>query len=246
MKLDQAKETVSNLLRLPGVTHGFFGMPQHWPDLDKETMFRRQCDEACTDLGLSSFTHVHQVHGKSVVHVTGVQASELAKADAMVTDKNDVALIIKTADCAPVLFADAQAGIVGAAHAGWRGALAGILPATIKAMEDLGARRENLHAAIGPAIHLPDYEVGDDFRDQFLMQAPQAAQFFSDDFGSKPHFDLPGFCAHALHSVGVSSVAVLPVNTRDEKQRFFSHRRSCQRPESRYGRNASVIALRKT
>lgn len=246
MMLCQVKQTASSLTTLPGVAHGFFGMPQNDPGLDKEATFRRQCVEACDELNADSYAHVHQVHGRDVVRVSNGQSETLGEADAMVTDGPGVALIIKTADCVPVLFADPQAQVIGAAHAGWRGALAGVLQETLAAMAALGARLEHVHAAIGPAIHQPSYEVGAAFKEQFLAQNARADRFFSDKFGPKAHFDLPGFCQAALHESGIAGVQLLPIDTRDEKNGFFSHRRSCQHPESRYGRNASVIALQNT
>lgn len=246
MKLEQVKLTAQNLSASGNVAHGFFGMPKHDPEMDREAMFHMQCVESCAELEVAAHAHVHQVHGRDVVRVMEGQAGSLAQADAMVTDKPGIALIIKTADCAPVLLADPKAGIIGAAHAGWRGALAGVLEATLAAMEDMGAQRANIMAAIGPTIAQASYEVGAEFKHQFLAETADASRFFSDDFGPKPHFDLPGFCAGQLSRAGMTAVEVLPVDTRDEKQGFFSYRRSCQHPESRYGRNASVIALRKT
>jgi hypothetical protein len=168
-----------------------------------------------------------QVHGTRVVTVTQPWAAgQGEKADAMVTDRRGLALGIVTADCAPVLFADAAANIVGAAHAGWRGAVAGVLEATVAAMTALGASAENITAAIGPCITQASYEVGADLRDAILLREPSDAAFFV--AGRRPErwqFDLPGYCAGRLRRIGVGSVIVTGVDTLADEERFFSHRR---------------------
>jgi hypothetical protein len=168
-----------------------------------------------------------QVHGTNVVTATAPWApGQGERADAMVTARPGLALGIVTADCAPVLFADAGGTIVGAAHAGWRGAVAGVLEATIAAMCALGASAERITAAIGPCIAQRSYEVGPDLRDAVLAHALSAATFFApgrrDD---RWQFDLAGYCAARLTQAGVGQVIVTGLDTMAEEDRFFSHRR---------------------
>ena len=148
---------------------------------------------------------VHQVHSAKVETVDGPLNSAKPQADAMVSATPGVALGILTADCQPVLFADPDAGVIGAAHAGWRGALDGVLEATIDAMIDLGADRETITAVIGPSISQRAYEVGPEFLETFLAEDPQFARFFVNGENDKFHFDLPGFGLHKLRSAGVNA-----------------------------------------
>jgi YfiH family protein len=161
----------------------------------------------------------------------------------MVTDTPNLLLGILTADCAPVLFADHQAVVVGAAHAGWRGALAGVTDATITAMEQLGARRENIHAAVGPCIALPSYEVDEGFRVRFLEDEPGNHRFFTAEAGEKPHFDLEAYVVHRLIAVGIGEVEALNLDTYADADRFYSYRRATHRGEADYGRQLSAIAI---
>jgi YfiH family protein len=169
--------------------------------------------------------------------------------DAMVTATPGVGLGILTADCAPVLFADATAGVIGAAHAGWKGALGlgegrGVLEATLEAMEKLGALRTRIAAAIGPCISQKNYEVGFDFRDRFLEQGLRQRRFFvpSDKEGHY-RFDLPGYVAHRLTQAGMESVENLAVCTYPAENGFFSFRRTTHAGEPDYGREISAIVL---
>jgi YfiH family protein len=144
----------------------------------------------------------------------------------MVTAQPGLALAIVTADCAPVLFADAEGKIVGAAHAGWRGAVAGVLEATIAAMAGLGAQPSQITAAIGPCIAQPSYEVGPDLRDAVLARSTAASTFFvPGDPADRWLFDLPGYCAARLREAGVGRVVVTGYDTLTQEDRFFSHRR---------------------
>ena len=187
---------------------------------------------------------VHQVHSAEAVFVERPWPQpERPHADAMVTDRPNLLLTILTADCAPVLFADAQAQVIGAAHAGWRGALAGVTDATIGAMEKLGARRNGIHAAVGPCIAQPSYEVDAAFRDRFLDEGRANARFFADGPGGKPHFDLEAYVVHRLLAAGIGEVEALNLDTYAEPERFFSYRRATHRGEADYGRQASMIAL---
>jgi hypothetical protein len=168
-----------------------------------------------------------QVHGTHVVTVTEPWAPGRGeKADAMVTDRPGLGLGIVTADCAPVLFADASAGIVGATHAGWRGAVAGILEATVSAMIALGALPERISAAVGPCIAQASYEVGPDLRDCVLGHVAADSVFFSPgQREDRWQFDLPGYCTARLRGAGVGHILVTGINTLLEEDRFFSHRR---------------------
>jgi len=187
---------------------------------------------------------VHQVHSAEVV-VAGAPwpQDERPRADAMVTDTPNLLLGILTADCAPVLFADHRAVVVGAAHAGWRGALAGVTDATIEAMERLGARREHIHAAVGPCIAQPSYEVDDAFRVRFLDSDPDNGRFFIAGAAGKPHFDLEAYVVHRLIAAGIEEVEALNLDTYSDPDRFFSFRRATHRAEADYGRQLSAIAI---
>jgi polyphenol oxidase len=186
-----------------------------------------------------------QVHGISVADVDRPWAPGSGpKADAMVTRRPGLALGIITADCAPVLFADAEAGVVGAAHAGWRGAVAGIIEATLSEMVRLGARTGRIVAAVGPCIGQRSYEVAADLRDAVVARAPEDARFFADGAReARWQFDLPGYCAARLLAAGVAEVAVTGVDTLAEEDRFFSHRRRTLAGGGPIGHQISVIAI---
>ena len=187
---------------------------------------------------------VHQVHSAEVVVADEAWAQEARpRADAMVTDTPNLLLGILTADCAPVLFADHEAVVVGAAHAGWRGALAGVTDATIEAMERLGARREHIHAAVGPCIAQPSYEVDQAFRARFLDADGDNERFFVAGPTGRPHFDLEAYVIHRLITAGIDEVEALNLDTYADADRFFSYRRSTHRGEADYGRQLSAIAI---
>nr|WP_294507818.1 peptidoglycan editing factor PgeF [uncultured Rhodopila sp.] len=184
-----------------------------------------------------------QVHGDRVVTVTQPWApGQGGQADAMVTDRPGIALGIVTADCAPVLFADAGGAIVGAAHAGWRGAVLGVLDATVAAMTALGASPERITAAVGPCIAQASYEVGADLRDAVLARSAADRVFFvpgqRDD---RWQFDLAGYCAARLRAAGVGYVIVTGVDTLADEDRFFSHRRRTLAKAGPIGHQISVI-----
>jgi YfiH family protein len=187
---------------------------------------------------------IHQVHSADVVVANEPWPhGQRPRADAMVTDTPNLLLGILTADCAPVLFADHQAVVVGAAHAGWRGALAGVTDATIEAMVQLGARRENIHAAVGPCIAQPSYEVDDAFRSRFVEHDPDNARFFVTGESGRPHFDLESYVVHRLIAAGIDEVEALNLDTYAPSDRFFSYRRATHRGEADYGRQLSAIAI---
>jgi YfiH family protein len=195
--------------------------------------------------GAEALVGLFQVHSAEVVVLEepwGV--GDRPRADAVVTRRRGLVLGIVTADCAPILFADATAGVIGAAHAGWRGALAGIVEATVAAMERLGARRERIAAAIGPAIRQPSYEVDEGFRERFLAADSANARFFA--AGGRPghaQFDLPGYCEAALAAAGVGASSVVIADTLAEPERFFSYRRATLAGEGPVGHQLSAIAL---
>ena len=186
-----------------------------------------------------------QEHGHDVVAVTEAWAAGAGpRADAMVTDRPGFALGIITADCAPVLFADPEAGVVGAAHAGWRGAVSGVIEATIAAMVGLGANADKIAAAVGPCIGQCSYEVGPDLRDAVLARDTGDAAWFAE--GQRPdrwQFDLPGYCAARLRAAGIGVVAVVGADTLADDARFFSHRRRTLAGGGPIGHQISVIAL---
>jgi hypothetical protein len=186
---------------------------------------------------------VRQVHSATAVHADGIAPGKAPQADALVTATPGLALAILTADCQPVLFADTRAGVVGAAHAGWRGALDGVLEATLAAMEDLGATRGDITAVIGPSISQAAYEVGPEMRDSFVAQDPANARFFADGKGDRLHFDLPGYGLHRLRAAGVGQAEWTRHCTYSDPRRFYSYRRSQHRREADYGRLVSVIRL---
>ena len=185
---------------------------------------------------------VQQVHSAEAVYATEAwPLAERPHADALVTDRPGLLLGILTADCAPVLLADVGAGVVGAAHAGWRGALAGVTDAAVTAMEQLGARRERIAAAVGPCIAQGSYEVDDAFRERFVTEGPETARFFTE--AGKPHFDLPSYVASRLRAFGLANVETVSLDTYSDPDRFYSFRRATHRGESDYGRQLSAIAL---
>lgn len=188
---------------------------------------------------------LHQVHGADVVHVTQAwRPGEGPRADAMVTERGGLALGIVTGDCAPVLFADIQAGVIGAAHAGWRGAVAGVLEATLSAMARLGAAAGRVVAAIGPCIRQESYEVGADLREAVLARAPDDARFFAAGRRDRHwQFDLPGYCAARLAAAGVAAVEALPFDTLSDEARFFSHRRRTLAGGGPIGHQIAIITL---
>ena len=202
---------------------------------------------AMASLGLAGERLVtcYQVHGAQSVTVEKPWSlGEAPRADAMATRVPGVALGILTADCAPVLLADAEAGVVGAAHAGWRGAQGGVLEAALDAMERLGARRERIAAAIGPAIGFASYEVGPEFAAVFLAEDPANARFFAAVPGSdRQRFDLSGYVAARLERLGVGQAETSGRDTAAEALAFFSYRRSRLAGEADYGRQLSAICL---
>jgi YfiH family protein len=251
--------TIGPLNDLSAVRHGFFcrdgGVSEglftslncgygSGDDKANVTENRRRA-MARIDLEGDRLVTAYQIHSPDVVEVRKPWTREDApKADAMVTRERGIALGILTADCVPVLLADAEAGVVGAAHAGWKGALNGVAEATVAAMVALGADPKLVVAGIGPAICQRSYEVGPEFPAAFLDQDPRNADFFG-PAARAGHFlfDIKGYVARRLAATGLKTVQTLPCDTCAEEARFFSYRRSCHRKEPDYGRGLSAIYL---
>ncbi len=211
-------------------------------DPDHVARNRARCVE---HLGLTSLVTLSQKHTPEVVTVEEPWGREdTPVADALVTNKRGIALGILTADCAPVLFADADAGVIGAAHAGWRGAFDGVIGNTVDAMEELGARADRIVAVVGPCIALASYEVGAEFVERFLERDAAYGRFF----GTSPkeghaHFNLPAFVSDLATLAGVGRVMIEGSDTCPDANRFFSYRRATLAKESDYGRQLSAIGL---
>jgi hypothetical protein len=246
---------VTRAKALDGVAHGFVGRrggvstgilaglnvgtgSQDDPALIAEN--RRRATEAVLPGG--RLVTVFQVHSPDAVPATEPFADR-PHADAIVTDRPGLALGILTADCAPVLFADREAGVIGAAHAGWKGAVGGVTDSTIAAMEKLGARRERIAAAIGPCIARASYEVDQGFFERFAAADPANERFFADGRPAHFQFDLEAYVAHRLAAAGIRTVEALGLDTYANEDRFYSFRRSTHRSEPDYGRQISIIGI---
>ena len=201
-------------------------------------------DRVATRLGIarSHLVGVHQVHSADVVTLSE-PLTGTRRDDALVTATPGLALSVLTADCQPVLFADREAQVIGAAHAGWRGALCGVLEATVTAMVALGARAERISAIIGPTISQPAYEVGPEFLDAFVAEDPSYSRFFAGGRGDRMHFDLPGFGLFRLRAAGVGQADWTRHCTYSDPGQFYSYRRSVHTHEVDYGRQISVIRI---
>jgi len=187
----------------------------------------------------------YQIHSPDVVTVTVPwKPEDRPQADAMVTKQKALALGVLTADCAPILFADVKAGVIGATHAGWRGALVGVIENTVAAMEKIGAARRSIHAAIGPCIGWNSYEVGPEFPALFIAENPEHKCFFRPAFRSDHYmFNLPGYVESKLRALGLASLEPSPADTLTDETRFFSYRRSCLQGDPRTGSLISAIVL---
>ncbi|KAA2315177.1 peptidoglycan editing factor PgeF [Pseudooceanicola sediminis] len=194
------------------------------------------------DVEPGALTYVHQVHSARALPATGPFDTP-PEADGIVTATPGVALSILTADCQPVLLADPQAQVIGAAHAGWRGAIDGVLESTIDAMVDLGADRARITAAIGPSISQRAYEVGPEFLDDFMVDDPDNTRFFANGEGDRYLFDLPAYGLHRLRSAGIAQAEWIGHCTYSDPDRFFSYRRTTHEGQADYGRLISVIRL---
>ncbi len=244
---------------LPGLRHGFFtregGVSEGLyaslncgfgsGDAAEHVAENRARALAAAGMPAGSLVTAYQVHSPDVAVVEKLwRRQDAPKVDAMVTDRPGLTLGILTADCGPVLFADAEARVIGAAHAGWRGAVTGVLEATVVAMEALGARRGRIAAVLGPCIAQRSYEVGPEFPAPFLAQSPENAAFFAPSAREGRHmFDLPGYVVHRLGALGLGQVGRLANDTCAEADRFFSYRRATLEGEKDYGRGLSAICL---
>ena len=194
------------------------------------------------EVPVARLVNVQQVHSARVEVVDGPFDGPAPEADGLVTATPGVAIAVLTADCQPVLFADAEAGVIGAAHAGWRGAIDGVLEETIAAMVSLGAARESIQAVIGPTISQRAYEVGPEFFDDFMGEGPENARFFAGGAGDRLHFDLPGYTLQKLRDEGIEAEWTRHC-TYSDPDRFFSYRRSVHDREADYGRLISAIRI---
>ena len=188
----------------------------------------------------------HLVHSPDAVIVTGpFTDTDRPRCDGLATRTPGLALGVTGADCGTVLLADAAAGVVGACHAGWKGALSGVVEATVEAMLSLGAKRDGITAVLGPTIGQASYEVGPEFKARFVAADPASAAFFVESVGPDHHlFDLPGFIGHRARRAGVGRFEDLALDTYADEARFFSYRRATHRGEADYGRLVAAIALR--
>lgn len=240
------------------IEHGFFGRPGgastglyaglncgpgSGDNRDAVIENRRR---AMTAIGTQDLVTCYQVHSATCVTVTTPWPIDAAPhADAMVSNVRGIALGILTADCGPVLFADAEAGVIGAAHAGWKGAIGGVTDSVVAAMEALGAKRERIAAAIGPCIAQTSYEVDAAFRTRFVTtHADNAAFFIASNRDDYFRFDLEAYIAHRLKAAGVHAITALHADTYPDPDMFFSYRRATHRGESDYGRDLSAIVLK--
>lgn len=240
-----------------GIAHGFFGRTGGvstglYESLncgpgsnDAPAAVAENRARVATKLGVApaSLLSLYQIHSPNVLTVTDGWTDDRPQADGMVTTVPGLALGILAADCTPILFADSEARVVGACHAGWKGAFGGVAEATIDAMIALGAQRAHITAAIGPTIHQASYEVGADFRDRFMETAAANANWFIPGVTEgKFQFDLPGYLANRLRAAGIEQLDDCRTDTYADPD-FFSYRRTTHRREPDYGRNISAIAL---
>lgn len=242
---------------LDGVPHGFFGREG---GLSRGVVAGLNCGRGAGDdpeivaqnrrlaveaiLPDAHLASVYQIHSPTCVTLAQPwDEDDRPEADALVTDRPGIALGIVTADCAPVLLADREAGVIGAAHAGWRGALDGILEATVSAMETLGAARGRIAAVIGPCISQRAYEVGPEFFEEFIDRDRSYDRFFIQGAGDRMLFDLPGFGLKRLRDAGVGQAEWTRHCTYSDPDRFYSYRRTTHAREADYGRLISAIAL---
>jgi len=248
----------TNATNLAGVAHGFFGRqggvsggifaslncgPGSGDDGAAVAENRKRAREA---LGAGQLVTLYQIHSADSVTVDAAwDTGKGPRADAMATKVPGIALGILTADCAPVLLADAEAKVIGAAHAGWKGALTGVIESALVAMEELGAERGRIAAAIGPCIAQANYEVGPEFEQRFRQADSTNDRFFAlADRAGHFRFDLKAFVVHRLREAGIGNVEGLYADTYAREAEFFSFRRATHRGETNYGRQISAIALK--
>ena len=248
-----------NLIKIPEIRHGFFTRVGGFSkgiyatlncglgSADEPEIVLRNREIVATSLGLLPHELItcYQHHSADVITVTEAWGTTgLPKGDAMVTDQPHIAIAVTTADCVPVLFADQRGKVVGAAHAGWKGALSGVTDNTISAMEGLGAKRGEICAAVGPAISGRSYEVGPERYQAFIEDDAENARFFRRS-GREGHYmlDLPAYVENRLAKAGIGSVERIDRCTYQDEEHFYSFRRSTHRGEPDYGRQLSAITL---
>lgn len=242
---------------LPGVCHGYFTRPGGVStgiykglnarlgsnDKREHVIENRQRIAKHLSVSVNNLISPYQIHSNDIVHGRSPWPEERPKADGIVADKAGIAIGILTADCGPVLFSDPDAGVIGAAHAGWKGALNGVLENTISEMENLGAKRKNIIAVLGPSISQANYEVGPDFPAPFVTQNKSHEKFFIASQKPGHHmFDLTSYIVERLNQAGVNGSA-LNRCTYAEEENFYSYRRTTHRGESEYGCQLSAIVL---
>lgn len=241
-----------------GVRHGFFGRAGGASDgiygglncgvgssdNPADVKANREAVAALMGVEPGNVLSLYQVHGDVCLKVNAPH-KERPQADAQVTDVPGLAISILTADCAPVLFygRNDKGPVIGAAHAGWKGALGGVLDSTVYAMEEYGVKAKDIKAAIGPCISKRSYEVGQDFAAPFLNEDPENERFFMNGGAGKLMFDLPGYCAARLYNCGLTNVAITGIDTYANERDYFSFRRATHRKEPDYGRQISVIVI---
>ena len=242
---------------LEGVSHGFLGrrggvsegicagLNVGWGAEDDPQAVRENRRRAVEAVAPGArLVTVHQVHSPEAVYADSPWPDEARPhADALVTDRPGLALGILTADCAPVLFADREAGVIGAAHAGWKGAFAGVVESTVAEMERRGASRDRIAAAVGPCIARRSYEVDEAFLRRFAEADPENERFFSLGRPGYHQFDLEGFVLSRLAEAGLGRIEALGEDTYSQPDLFYSYRRATHRGEPTYGRQVSLIAL---
>ncbi len=249
----------ADVLKLDGIRHGFFtrqggvsggiytSLNIGLGSDDERSSVLENRDRVAGQLGIGADRLVspYQIHSADVITVSAPFAQDAdRKADALVTATPGLAIGIATADCGPLLFADTKAGVIGAAHSGWKGAVTGILQNTVAAMEALGATRTNITAVLGPTISQGAYEVGPEFKERFLQEHPDNTRYFKPSERAEHFmFDLPAFITDKLQALGLGVVADLALCTYADEDRFFSYRRTTHRKEPDYGRQISAIAL---
>ena len=249
--------TAANLARVASIKHGFFGRaggvstgiyaslnagPGSGDD-PAHVVENRARIAGAVGVRADRLISLYQVHSAIALRVDAPWSGPRPRADALVTTTPGLALTALSADCAPVLFVDEPAGVIAAAHAGWKGAVGGVLEACVATMVDCGAKPARIVAAIGPCIHQPSYEVGPEFRDAVLKDDTDGARFFIAGAGDRLHFDLPGYCLHRLAHAGVTDVEATPHDTCPAGDTLFSHRRTVRNGGGDYGRNCAAIAL---
>ncbi|AQQ05487.1 polyphenol oxidase [Roseibium algicola] len=249
----------ADVLKLDGIRHGFFtrqggvsggiytSLNIGLGSDDERSSVLENRDRVAGQLGIGADRLVspYQIHSADVITVSAPFAQDAdRKADALVTATPGLAIGIATADCGPLLFADTKAGVIGAAHSGWKGAVTGILQNTVAAMEALGATRTNITAVLGPTISQGAYEVGPEFKERFLQEHPDNTRYFKPSERAEHFmFDLPAFITDKLQALGLGAIADLALCTYADEDRFFSYRRTTHRKEPDYGRQISAIAL---